>query len=384
MEVLYMAGKPNLKIVTVVGAGNGGRAFAAYLASRGFSVNLLLQTVEHSYTIWETNSIYSEGELEGEFNLNMVTSDPQEAIRDSLIVIVVTPASSHKTVTCNILPWLKSGQIILLNPGRTWGAIEVYQMIKKFRPKLRVCVGETQTLLFTCRKIADYGVKISKIKEEIQCCFYPEYVNDIVKSLILNVFPMFNFVDNINITSLNNIGALVHPAISILNSGSICRKTPFKFYQNGVNDHIVRVIEEIDKERLAVLNALGVSTLSYLEWAKQVYGVDAESYLEAFHGVECYREIGSPSSLELRYITEDVPTGLVPLASLAEYLRIDTPTINSVITLAGLLVNMDFWAEGRTIESLNLSLEMLFPESHSEELDFNAASSYLKFMNMAE
>jgi len=379
-----MAGKPNFTTIAVVGAGNGGRAFAAYLAARGYRVNLLLQTVEHSFTIWDTGMITSDGELSGTFKLNVVTSNPKEAIEDASVILVVTPASSHKIVTRTILPWLKSGQIILLNPGRTWGAVEVYHTIKRFRPELRICVGETQTLLFTCRKVSDYGVNISKIKDEVECCFYPEYINEIVEPVIMSIFPRLTFVDSILETSINNIGALVHPAITILNSGSICRKTPFKFYQNGVNDRIVRVVEEIDKERLSILNALDIPALSYPEWARQVYGVESTSYLDAFLSVECYKEIGSPSSLDLRYITEDVPTGLVPLASIAYHLGIKIPTIESVINLAGLLVNIDFWEEGRTFENLGLNPSQLLPKVSSTEIPFNPQISSENFLNLAE
>ncbi len=379
-----MAEKSKNKIITVIGAGNGGRAFAAYLASEGHIVNLLLRTVEHSFTIWDTGEIYVEGELNGTFSLNMVTSNPQEAIEDAAIILVVTPAFAHKSITLDILPWLKSGQILLLNPGRTWGAIEVFQTIKYCRPQLRVCVGETQTLLFTCRKIADYGVRISKIKEEVQCCFYPEYINGIVEPLMKDLFPRLIFVHNINITSLNNIGALIHPAITILNSGSICRQSEFEFYQNGINEKIVNVIRAIDKERLAILNVLKIPAFSFPEWVNQVYGGASTDYLEAFHSIKCYEGIKGPDSLNRRYITEDVPTGLVPLASIARFLGIKTPTIDGIINLAGLLVSIDFWDQGRTIESLGIDPYVMFPElSPGSLLEQESASIAEAFMDSA-
>ncbi len=152
--------------ITVIGGGNGGRAFAAYLASRGHEVMLFNRTLSHIKRIAETSQITSEGEVAGTFPLQAVTDDYRAAITDACLILVVLPASAHTAVAVNMAPHLQDGQVILLNPGRTWGAIEVKNTIKKARPELDVYVGETQTLLFTCREVEDSGVKIFKIKDD--------------------------------------------------------------------------------------------------------------------------------------------------------------------------------------------------------------------------
>jgi opine dehydrogenase len=45
--------------------------------------------------------------------------------------LIVTPAFAHKTIAKQIAPFLKEDQIILLNPGRTFGAVEFRRMIEK-------------------------------------------------------------------------------------------------------------------------------------------------------------------------------------------------------------------------------------------------------------
>ena len=56
----------------------------------------------------------------------------------------------------------------------------------------------------------------------------------------------------------------------------------------------------------------------------------------------------------LRYFIEDVPNGLVPIASLGKYLHLETPLIDSIIKLSSILCGIDFYKEGRTIEKLQL------------------------------
>ncbi|MHA1235920.1 MAG: NAD/NADP octopine/nopaline dehydrogenase family protein, partial [Promethearchaeota archaeon] len=53
--------------------------------------------------------------------------------------------------------------------------------------------------------------------------------------------------------------------------------------------------------------------------------------------------------------TEDIPTGLVPMASLGEFLEISTPIIDSIINLSSILCGTDFKKEGRNILNLNLA-----------------------------
>jgi len=75
-----------------------------------------------------------------------------------------------------------------------------------------------------------------------------------------------------------------------------------------------------------------------------------------------YRGIMAPRTLQIRYLTEDVPTSLVPIASVGKKFGVDTPVINSLIELASRLNNCNYWEEGRTVEKLgieNLSLKEL-------------------------
>ncbi|MBD3351329.1 MAG: NADP transhydrogenase subunit alpha [Candidatus Lokiarchaeota archaeon] len=348
--------------VAIIGAGSGGRAFASYLASKDHLVNLGYRTFRNIRNVLLTSKIQADGEIKGSFKLNKVSRNYKALIKNVDIILIVVPANAHKAVMNEIIPYLEDNQIILLNPGRTWGAIECYHQIKRIRPDLSIHVGETQTLLFTCRKKEDYGVSIIKIKNKVNCCFYPEYNNYFVSHIINEIFPQLEFVDDIRITSLNNIGAIVHPTTVLFNAGSICRKQPFLFYRTGNKGAISNIAEQVDKERCEILNALGVKALSFLDWVKDVYGIDAHSFDEAFKKIPSYETIGAPSSLRMRYLTEDVPTGLVPLSSLGSELKIPTPTIDSLIKLTDVLLQTNYEITGRTIKNVNLPMELFTTE----------------------
>lgn len=345
--------------IAIIGAGNGGRAFAVYLANSGFRVNLGYRTFHNIREIYLTKRIISDGEIKGTFKMSMVTSDLSRLVYHVPLILVVTPASVHMEIARQIAPYLVDDQIILLNPGRTWGAIEFYSEIIRLRPGLKIYVGETQSLLFTCRKSKDFGVTIHKIKDNTEYCFYPEINNDVVGPIIEWIFPHLHQVQDIRITSLNNIGAVLHPAIVILNSGSISRSQDFLFYRQGVTPQIARIVKKVDGERCAVLQAMGLKPETFLQWVESSYGVKCEDFYQAFQTIESYQNIKAPNSLDIRYLTEDVPTGLVPLASLGKHFNIETPTINALIILAENILGINFKKMGRTIENVCLPREIL-------------------------
>jgi opine dehydrogenase len=144
----------------VIGAGNGGRAFAAYLSSKGHPVNLYNRSFSRIADIKSKGKLKSKGEIKGSFPLNLVTQRLDQAVKNADVILVVTPASAHKSIARNIAPYLMKDQIILLNPGRTFGAIEFLQIIKDQIGSFPIFIAETQTLLFTSRQLEKNKVQI--------------------------------------------------------------------------------------------------------------------------------------------------------------------------------------------------------------------------------
>ncbi|MDP2968107.1 MAG: NAD/NADP octopine/nopaline dehydrogenase family protein, partial [Deltaproteobacteria bacterium] len=56
-----------------------------------------------------------------------------------------------------------------------------------------------------------------------------------------------------------------------------------------------------------------------------------------------------------RYVTEDVPYGMVLLSTLGDLLGVPTPTHNAVIQLSSVVNRTDYWRTGRGMKELDLS-----------------------------
>jgi opine dehydrogenase len=342
---------------TVVGAGHGGKAMAADLATRGFTVNLYNRTAER------INDIALRGEIEVEYEdgsrhlgrMAVVTSDIAEALDGTDIVMVVIPASGHRDIAYRCAPHLQDGQIVVLNPGRTGGALELHQILNREGCAADVIVAEAGTFLFASRSTGPTQARIFRRKNAVPLAALPAIRTGHVLESVCEAYPQFIPAPNVLHTSLDNMGAIFHPALTLLNAGWIERTMgDFQFYIDGVTQSTARMLQVLDRERVTVAAAVGVRARSALRWLKDAYSAEGETLHEAIQANPGYQGIGAPRNLRHRYIFEDVPFSLVPLASLGKQFGVHTWAIDAMIRLACIVHRTNYYERGRTVEDMGL------------------------------
>ena len=288
--------------------------------------------------------------------LEVVTSDPREAIAGRDILMVVVPATGHRYIGEQIAPHLTDGQIIVLNPGRTGGALEVHKIIRDSGSKAEVVVAEAQTFIYASRAMNPAQTRIFRIKNSIPVAALPAHRTPEVVSALRTAFPQFIPGDNVMKTSLDNIGAIFHPAVTVLNAARIeSTNGDFDYYTEGITSSISVILEKMDKERVSVAEALGFRAMTAREWLYIAYDAAGRTLYEAMRANRGYDGIKAPKTVYHRYITEDIPMSLVPIASLGRQVGVQTPVMDSIILLGSILHNVDYWAIGRTAERLGLA-----------------------------
>lgn len=346
----------DMPCVCVAGAGNGGLAMAGHLTLIGCRVNLFNRGKERLSAVKSSGGIQVTGEVNGFARLNLVTADPREALSGVDLVMVVIPATGHQDMARILGPHLVDGQVVILNPGRTGGALEFAEVLRQLKVNTYPFVAEAETLIYACRITNPGQVRIFGIKNAVPVATFPAYYITDVLMTFKRVFPQFVAGDNVLKTSLSNIGAVFHPALTILNVAWIeQRRGDFEYYHEGASSSVAKVLENLDAERVNVAEALGIRVLTAREWLYQAYGAVGDNLYEAIQANKGYQGIKAPNTLEHRYITEDVPSSLVPIASLGEHLGVSVPTIRAVIHLASILHSCDYFAQGRTVARLGLS-----------------------------
>ncbi len=343
-------------VFCVMGAGHGGLAMAGWLALKGCRVQLYNRTDEKLNGVRWHGGIRLSGAVQGFGAIERATSDIAEAMEGAKVILVVTPATAHRPLAGAMAPHLRDGQIVLLNPGRTFGAIEVRQVLMERGIKADVCVGETQTFLFASRAVSRNGAHIYRVKNKVPLATLPAHRIPMVLDLLQPVLPAFSAGNNVLCTSLDNIGAIFHPALTLLNAGWIeATQGDFDYYLQGITPSTARVLEALDGERVLLARALGVGTVTAREWLYLTYDSSGRNLYEAIQRTDAYRGIRAPPNIQHRYVFEDVPMSLVPMASLGKQVGVTTPVIELVIQLASRMHECDYWKVGRTMERLGLA-----------------------------
>lgn len=339
----------------VLGAGHGGQAMAGHLALMGYEVNLYNKTPQRIDEIRRQGGIHISGIYSGFGKLHLATSDLGLAVDGVDIVMIVSPATAHAYFAEALRPFLKDGQMVVLNPGRTGGALEFSRILREGNQK-KVIIAETQTFLYASRVIEPAHARIIGLKKVVPVAAFPSTESRLVYQTLHRVFPQFTPAKNILKTSLENIGAIFHPVPTLLNVGRIeSTKGNFSYYHEGITPSVAQLLQKIDDERVTVAGALGVEVLSAVEWVRKVYDASGETLYEALQNNRHYDGINAPATVDHRYIFEDVPMSLVPIASLARIVNVPTPAIDTVVNMACFLHEKDYWATGRTVDSLGLA-----------------------------
>lgn len=336
-----------------MGAGHGGFATAAHLTLLGHEVNIYSSPkfAKELLPLIKKREIKIRGKIKRVVKIKgKITSNIEEALEGTKVVIFVLPAFAQKAVFLEALPFLKTNQIVVLTPGN-YGSLE----LSKISKEKKIIFVETQSLPYAARKFNN-TVKISGIKRRLLAASFPgKYTKKIIKFLKKNIFPQLVPARNVLEVSLNNPNPILHPIISLFNLTKIEKtKGNFKFYSEGVTRSVAGIIQEVDKERLLTINSLNLRGIPMLKIGFQFYGLKTDSLFNLLTKSPIHRNSKGPESLEHRYITEDVPFGLVPISSIAKINGIETPLIDSFIHIASFLNKVNYWKEGRNLERLGL------------------------------
>ncbi len=344
---------------TVIGAGHGGKSMAAHLALMEFPTVLYNRTHDHIHAIEQMGGIHLEsyeGGPRGFGRLALATSSISEALQDADMIMVVVPSSAHADVARTASPYLRDGQMIVLHPGRTGGAIEFAKVLRDTGCLADVTVAETETFVYASRSDGPAQARIFRIKEAVPLAALPANRTQDVLDLIHQAYPQFIDGGNVLQTGLNNMGAIFHPALTLLNSGWIeATHGDYQFYIDGVTPSVSRVLEELDRERVTVAASLGLRARTALEWLRLAYDTTGNDLCEAIHNQPGYYGIKAPPTLNHRYIFEEIPMSLVPIASLGQRYGVSVPGMDAIIRIACIIHRTDYWRRGRTIDKLGIN-----------------------------
>lgn len=389
-----------------------GRAFLADYINRGYQVIGYTRPTEHGNevlnAIHEISGIYLERPENSNHEISKfiplgdscITANLEYLVSNSDIIIIPLPSTAHvdAVMQMNKVGLWKRRIPLILAPSRSVAS-----------PYLWAELGERYPII--CFSTCPYSCKapkpaVSLIKRRKRT-FVASLEGDVNKKhidMIRELFPQAALTNVPALTSLNNIGGVFHCATYMLNIDEIERRKKngeiFSFYMDGIasRPEVGEVLEQIDQIRLQIANAIGIRTFGLKEnarediWRKLTNGlraleeesandisllrrirkefteyldncvISAQHWLDITYGVE--RIEGESLSLAIsrtptyqknsvpqtRYVTEDIPTGLVAFEALAKWLDIECSVITNIIDSYDKRFNANARRDGRNLE----------------------------------
>lgn len=343
--------------VTVIGAGNGGQTSAVHLAHMGHNVRLYDRFPEVIAPLSHDRQLRAVGAIEAKATIDLVTSDMEEAVDGAELVLVTLPSFTLDYVATELARHLHGGETVILHPGGVGGSLEVRKIWDRLNVPRTVILAETDTLQYACRLREPGYVHVSAVKLQILLAALPSGNTAAAARKLQLVYPNVRAADSIFETGLSNINPVLHPSIALLNAGRIdTQDTSFIFYRDGVTPGVARLIDAIDRERCAIAKAFGLHVPPLRDIVMRCYGIRKPTIPELYKTLSerIYQGIGTPSGLNARYITEDVPFGLVPLTELGALVGCATPTMQGIIAVASAIGETDYVSRGRTLERMGI------------------------------
>ena len=329
--------------ITILGAGNMGCANAADLTLKGHEVTLVktshsMHNETFDYVCAHNNEItlWQEGE-EQTARIHAVTTD-LSSVATADLVYITTQTNVHEQLIQRIAPLLRKGQVVLITPGYFSTAYFLRHCPDK---DLTIIEGESSTI--DCR-VDDTGfVRVGFRNVRNPVGVYPVENLPKVRDMLESMQFHYVYLSSVVEAALHNPNMMVHTVGAVMSIPRIEKtKGDYCMYWEVWTPSVYRILDQLDKEKMDVLEHLG-----YEEYAASPYRAKG------------------PVVVDSRYISEDVPQGLVMLESLGRHLSIPTPVCTALIEIASAALGRDLRAEGRSIERLGAeNIQKVFANCH--------------------
>jgi opine dehydrogenase len=350
----------SLESIAVIGAGNGGHAMAAHMTLKGYPVRFyeMPRFADNLRPAQERGGIELTGVVgEGFVRPELMTTDMAEAVKGASHIFVTTQALGHEEVAELSAPHLEENQTVILFPG-SGGSLQFAKTLRDAGVTKKVYLAETVTLPYACRLQGPAHINVhhgSAIQDVIAAL--PAVDNEAVIETARPAYPNFTATTHALEVALYNPNILLHPIGVIFNLGRIeFSKGEFWMYKEGFTPSVMKLLSSLEEEKLALLRALGLEPVRFEDFYEY-------RYQEKWADFATVSSKG-PFSANTRYISEDIPIGMVLWASLGDVLGVPTPTARSLIHVSSVIHDTDYWQGGRTMKKLGLA-EMTVEELNS-------------------
>ncbi len=340
--------------IAVLGGGHGAYAAAADLALAGHDVRLWRRDAAALQPVIEAGTIVlKEPTGTRTARLALATGDIGAALAGADLIVVPSPATAQADIARAMAPHLKDGQVVFLPPG-TFGSFVMAALVRAAGRRADVTWAETGTLPYLARKHGPREVNLSARAVRLPTGVFPARRAEHALAVIRRAYPSVHACGDALSGALMNAGPIIHPPLIVMNAAPLQHFERWDIHNEGTQPAVRAVTDRLDRERIAVREALGYPAPHYpladhYTSDRWMYG-DAHRQLVKSGDWRERIDLGTH-----RYVTEDTALGLAFLASVARWAQVDAPIAHGLLAITGGFLGRDLRRGERTLDALGLS-----------------------------
>ncbi|MBS7697334.1 MULTISPECIES: NAD/NADP-dependent octopine/nopaline dehydrogenase family protein [unclassified Chelatococcus] len=342
--------------VAVLGAGAMGLTAAAVLASRGHEPILWSPSGASTHGL---TTVTATGALTGEWAI-AVASDPSEAVAGADAVLLVVDAAGHRPVMDQVAPVLRQGVPFIISAAHSLSALYLARLLEA--RGVVVPIVSWNTSPGTAHREAIGHVDIRTVRARIEAAVMPTEAAPEALALCRALLPaqFEERTDALAIALLSNCNPVFHVPVCLLNASRIEHRETWAPYHQ-TTPAVGRLMEALDGERLAIASAFGIEIHSVNEHFHRSFRVPLGSMAEMNATLHANgRGPRGPMSMAHRYLSQDIPYGIVFASRIAHLAGVASPVHDAVIAIADVMLGKDCSQDNNLLPVLGL--EKLTPQ----------------------
>jgi len=336
--------------VGIAGAGAIAFGAAVYLEQAGHTAILWSPSGERTKRIAAGEPLTATGAVEGRFHPGVAASAADLAGAAD-VLLVALPAYGHKAVFDALAPYIRDGQTVLISSHASFGALYLSRLLAA--RGVVVPIVAWGTTVTSGRQPSPVEAQVNTVRSKVDICTVPAARAAEGLACCRALFgDRFVERDGLLAIALSNLNPQNHMGIALCN---MTRMEHGETWAQGYNvtPNVGRLLEALDRERLAIAAALHLPVRTIFEHFHLSFHVPLASISEM--NQEMHREGRGgtgPATADSRYVTEDVPYGLAVTAKLGEMAGCPAALHRAGVEVFSALYGRDFFAENGLLAAL--------------------------------
>ncbi len=338
--------------VGIAGAGSIAFGTAALLEKLGHKATLWSPSGTGTLALTEGVSLTAEGAVEGVFD-PAVAHSAADLVSGADAIVIALPAYGHRFVLDEIAPHLAAGQVVIFSSHTSFGALYLSSLLAA--RGMSVPIVAWGTTIVSGRKLGPALVQVNTIRKQVDLATVPASESARGHAVCKALFGE-HFVDRGSLLAiaLSNLNPQNHLGIALGNMSRMERGESWIQAQN-VTPNIGRLLETLDRERLAIAEKLQLEVRDIFQHFHLSFHVPVSNISQMNQEMHQAGHGGTgPATADSRYVTEDVPFGLVVTAQLARLAGCPAVLHESGIRIFSAMYGRDFEGENNILPELGL------------------------------